>query len=444
MNTANTSHVFYRSRRKVLPTIERAEGVYLYGADGKKYLDGSGGPMVVNIGHGVKEIIDAMVQQARKVCFTYNGMFTTLPEAQLAEKIINLCPDGYQRVYFVSGGSEACEIALKFVVNYHAERGNPKKYRVISRWMSYHGSTMMCLSVGGHVSRRQHYLQSLHNYPHASAVYCYRCPYGKSYPACGIDCAWDLERVIRLEGSSTIGAFLAEPIIGGSATAVVPPPEYYKIVRQICDRYDMLYIADEVVVGFGRTGKNFGFAHWDVKPDIIFSGKGISSGYTPLGVVILREDVSDTLMKGKDYFLGYTYSSNPFSCAIGLSVLNYLEGNDLFAKVNEIGDYMGDKLERFRDHALVGDIRRAGLLIGIEFVSDKEKKTPFPADVKLAERIHDKALENGLVVLPGKGSADGILGDHITLSPPFIISERQVDELIEQLEKTINEVYKEL
>jgi adenosylmethionine-8-amino-7-oxononanoate aminotransferase len=287
------------------------------------------------------------------------------------------------------------------------------------------------------------YLPYLLDVPHIMPAYCYRCPLGKEYPACDIDCAYDLERAIKQEGQGSIAAFIAEPIVGNTLGAVTPPPEYYPIVRRICDQYGILFVADEVITGFGRTGKNFGIDHWNVIPDLIITGKGTGSGYTPLGAVVIHERLYEALLKSNRpaFFLGYTYAGNPLSCAVGLAILRYIEKNGLVERSARMGKYLFERFSRISELPMVGDIRGKGLLLGIELVQDKAKKTPFERSRKIAETLTDKAFQNGLILMSGAGTADGISGDHTVVSPPFVITERQIDELAELLEKSIREVY---
>lgn len=436
-------HVFHRDWRKTLPMIDRGEGVYLYDRDGKKYLDGSGGPAVINIGHGVKEVIEAMMEQARKVCFPYVGHFVSEAQIELSRKVIEFAPSGMARVYFISGGSEATEIALKMARQYHLGRGESSRVKIIGRWQGYHGATIGALSVSGHTSRRNDYQPYLLNFPHIPPVYCYRCPYEKTYPSCGLVCAHELEKAIKQEGKDHIAAFIAEPIVGNSLGAVPPPHEYFPIVREICDRYGILFIADEVITGFGRTGKNFGINHWGVTPDLIITGKGTGSGYTPLGAVIVHQRVYDVFEKSQRpaFFMGYTYSGNPLSCAAGLAVLRYIEKNRLVERSAQMGKYLFERFARMKELPMVGDIRGKGLLLGIELVKDKEKKTPFLRSQKVSETLTSRAFHNGLILMSGTGTADGVSGDHTVVSPPFTVTERQLDELAELLEKSIREVY---
>lgn len=440
----HAGRVFYRDWNKVYPVVERGDGVYLYDRQGKKYIDASGGPFVVNIGHGVPEIIAAMEEQARKVCFPYAGHFSSEVQIELADEIIQFAPPGMSRVYFVSGGSEAIEVALKVVRQYHLERGEPSRTKIIGRWQGYHGATIGALSMGGHTHYRKDYLPYMLNFPHIHAPYCYRCRFGREYPSCGIVCAHELEKAIINEGKESIAAFISEPVTGSTLGAMAPVPEYFPIIREIGDRYGILLIIDEVITGFGRTGKNFGIEHWGVVPDLIVTGKGISSGYTPLGATIVNEKVYEVFTRSKrsTFFLGYTYSGNPLSCAAGLAVLHYIKKNGLVKRVAEVGTFMFQQFESLKKNPIVGDIRGKGLLLGIELVQDA-KKTPFPRSMKVAESIVRKAFERGLILLPGHGLQDGVVGDLLILAPPFTIKEGEIKEIYDILEKLVREAAEE-
>jgi len=357
-----------------------------------------------------------------------------------------MAPKGMAKALFVSAGSLAIECALKLARQYHCERGNESKMKVIARWTSYHGNTFGALSASGRPLWRRYFSPYLQNFPHINPPYCYRCPYGKEYPACGIACAHELEKTIKLEGAENISAFIAEPITGTSAAGVTPPPEYYPIIREICDRHDVLFISDEVITGFGRTGKNFGINHWNVLPDIIVAGKGVAGGYSPLATVIVSTGVHDVFRKGSNrHTQGFTYSGNPLSCAIGCAVLNYLRDNNLVERAGKIGGYVKNKLEELKEIPIVGDVRGKGLLLGIEFVQDKEEKTAFPAEIGLTSRIVAAAFRRRMHVVGGMGGmVDGVLGDHLQITPSFIITEQEVDEAVSILKESILEVMKEL
>jgi len=435
--------VFYRDRKKTYPIIERGEGIYLFDRTGKRYIDASGGPLVVNIGHGVREVVDAMAKQGEKISFPYAGHFATEPQVELAREVIDFAPQGMSRVYFVSGGSEAIEIALKLARQYHLGRGEPSRFKIVSRWQSYHGSTIGCLSMGGHTYYRKDYTPYLTHFPHIPAPYCYRCPMELTYPSCRIACAHALERTIKEEGKETVAGFISEPVTGSSLGALAPPPEYFPIIREICDRYGILLIVDEVITGFGRTGKNFGMDHWETMPDLIVTGKGISSGYAPLGAVIINEKVFEVFRSANrsSFFTGYTYSGHPVACAAGLAVLRYMTQNDLVTRCAKMGGYFFRKAERLKALPLVGDIRGKGLLLGIELVQKKDGKTPFERSERVAESIARRAMGLGLVIVAGHGLEDGVVGDLLMLAPPFIITEGEIDLVLDLLEKVILEVH---
>lgn len=442
---SNNDHVFYRSPRKFYPTAERAEGIYIYDAEGKRYLDGSGGAVVVGIGHGVKEVSEAMTRQASRIAFAHGSQFTTEAAIELAAKLVKFAPDGLTKAYFLSGGSEAIETAVKMARQYQIERGNPSKYKVISRWTSYHGNTLGALALSGHTGRRRYYLPLMQHTPHIAPAYCYRCPFGLMPEQCGLECAFDLEKAILYEGPDSVSAFLAEPIVGATAGALVPRDGYFQKIREICDRYDVLLISDEVMTGMGRTGKNFGMDHWNVVADMIVVGKGLSSGYTPIYSVIVKAAVHDAIKEGSGTFVhGHTYSQNPLSAAVASAVMDYLTKHDLVKKSAQMGQYLLEALQRLYRHAFVGDIRGRGLFAGIEFVKDRKTKATFDPKVKLNARIANRAFEKGLITYPGGGGADGVHGDHLLLAPPLIITEKEIDTMVSILDETFTDVSKEV
>ena len=437
-------HVFYRNARKIYPTADHGEGIYIYDTAGKQYIDGSGGAAVVGIGHGVKEITRAMLRQAEKISFSHSSQFTSPPSIDLAEKLIKLAPQGLNRVYFLSGGSEAVETAVKMSRQYQVERGKPEKFKVISRWTSYHGNTLGALALSGHPGRRKIYMPLLQHTPHIQPAYCYRCPFGLRPEKCALKCAADLEKTILYEGPDSVSAFIAEPIVGATAAALVPPDGYFQKIREICNRYDVLFIADEVMTGMGRTGKNFGVDHWKVVPDLIVAAKGLSSGYTPIAAVIAKEEVHREIQEGSGAFVhGHTYNQNPLSCAIAGAAIDYLLQHNLISKSAQQGEYLLRSLQSLRRHDFVGDIRGKGLFAGIEFVKDRKTKEPFDPKLKVNSLIGNRAFQKGLITYPGGGGADGIRGDHLLLAPPFIITEKQIDQMVAILDQTFAEVAKE-
>ena len=439
--TRDENSIFHRSRKETWPRISHGEGVYLYDMEGKAYIDACAGVHVVSIGHGVKEIARAMSEQAEKVCFAY-GQFISQPQIDLAQKIATLTPEGLSRVFFVSGGSEATESAMKIARKYHVETGNPQKYKVVSRWQSWHGNTIGALSMSGRTSWRQDYVPYLLDFPHIHPPYCYRCAYGKTYPDCRLHCADELERVIKQEGAHCIAAFIAEPILGTSAAGVAPPDDYFPAIREICDRYNILMIVDEVVTGFGRTGVNFGIDHWGVAPDLIATGKGLSSGYTPMAATIAQDRIYDAIYKKSPAFVhGHTYGGNPLSCATALAVQNYIEAHDLIPRCARMGDLMLEQLMPLQDLPIVGDVRGKGLLIGIEFVADKELRTPFDPGKGVTAMVVGQAFERGVLVMPGaSGPIDGVNGDHIAVSPPFTVTEEEIGQIVRVLKESIETV----
>jgi adenosylmethionine-8-amino-7-oxononanoate aminotransferase len=442
VHEARTDNVFYRIlKREFWPIIDRGEGIYLYDIDGNKYIDGCSGSVVVNIGHGVQEIAEAMYQQAKKVCFARPFVFANEHQIALAQRIIELSPKGMLKVFFSSGGAEAVETAIKLARQYHVETGNANKFMVISRWHSYHGNTIGALSTTGRISSREYFAPYLLNFPHIPPSYCYRCSFGKTYPGCGIDCAYALEEEVKHQGPEYVSAFIGDPIPGSMIEAATPPPEYWPIIRSICDKYKILLIDDEVLNGFGRTGRNFGINHWDVIPDIMALGKGLSSGYAPISATVVHEKVYHALRNGSGNFKhGYTMGGNPLSCAAGLANVKYMIRNDLIHQAAKRGDYFFGKASTLKKLEIVGDIRGKGLLIGIEFVKDKELREPFEVEREVNGLVTRTLLKNGLMVMPGTPETKYIQGDGILLAPPFIVTESQLDDIIFILEKSIHEV----
>ena len=447
MSGSEKDSVFYSNLHKSRPIVDKGNGVWLWDSQGRKYLDAAGGSAVVNLGHGVSEIIEDMQQQAQKVSYVHRGHFTSDAAIDLAEKTLEFAPNEMSKVFFIGSGSEATETALKMARKYHLERGNDSKYKVIARWQSYHGNTIGALSMAGRPQQRRNWSPYLLDFPHIPPPYCYRCPYGLSYPDCEIRCAHELENTIKLEGSDTISAFIAEPIIGTTATAVAPPKEYFPIVRRICDKHDVVLIVDEVFTGFGRTGKNFAIDHYGVTPDIMATGKCLTGGYAPLASVVAREKIVDSILEGSGVFShGHAYTANPLCCSAGLSVLRYLERNNLVERSAKMGEVLLDKLAELEEEfQIIGDIRGTGLFAGIEFVKDKENKTPFEKEKRVAERIKQYAFDEGLMLVSApKGNVDGVRGDQIQITPPFIITTEEIQQIVDILGSAIKQVQEEV
>jgi adenosylmethionine-8-amino-7-oxononanoate aminotransferase len=439
------SNLFRRSATQPLPEVVRAEGVWIETADGKRYLDGSAGALVASIGHSVREVVEAQARQAGAVAYVHGTHFTVPAQEEMATRLAKMAPADLDRVYPVSGGSEANESAIKFARQVHLERGEPERHLTIGRQTSYHGNTLGALAVSGHATRRRPYLPLLRDQPHIPPAYCYRCPFGLAYPSCGMRCAEELESEIKRTGAQYISAFIAEPVVGAAGGALVPPPEYFGIIRQICDRYGVLFIADEVMTGIGRTGKNFAIDHWGVVPDIITTGKGVGGGYAPLGAMIVREPHFQTIAQGTGSFVhGFTYGGHPPSVAAGAAVLAYVQEHDLVARSAGLGERLAERLEPLRERRIVGDLRGLGLMRGVEFVRDRTTKEPFERGLRVAERIGEAAFERGLIVYPGFGNADGVNGDQVLIGPPLVVSEGEIDLLATRLIEAVDTVTTEL
>jgi len=433
--------IFPRHFLKKYPHAARAEGCFVYTDDGKRYLDASGGAAVVTVGHGVEEIGRAMAEQASRVAYVHSSQFHVEIAEKLARRILGLAPKRMRRagrVYFTSGGSEATETALKLARQYWLERGETKRFRVLSRLQSYHGSTLGALSVSGNVRRREPFAPMLVGWGQIPPCYCYRCPYGLRYPECNVECADELDRMLERDGSEDVAAFIFEPVVGATLGAVAPPDGYVQRIAEICRQHRILLIADEVMTGMGRTGKPFAVEHWDATPDMILVGKGIASGYAPLGAVIVSGHVAETISCGSGtFFHGFTYNSHPVATAAGNAVLDYIERENLFARVDVAGSEVRAALEPLKKFSVVGDVRGMGLLWGIEFVQDKKTREPFPPEARIASRIQEDALEAGIMTYPIQGCVDGTRGDHILLAPPFTITSAMIQMLAAGLEKAI-------
>ncbi|MFJ7830241.1 aspartate aminotransferase family protein [Peribacillus sp. NPDC097284] len=423
------------------PTISHGKGVYLYDKEGKDYLDASSGAVTSNIGHGVQEIADAMVQQASQVSFVYRSQFTSEAAEKLARKIADLTNGKLPYSFFVNSGSEATETALKIAIQHWQEKGKPRKQKIISRWMSYHGITIGALSMSGHPIRRERFTALLESYPSVAPPYCYRCPYQLDHRTCGMVCALELESSIRRIGADNIAAFICEPVIGAAGGAIVPPNGYFQKLKKICEEHDILFIADEVMTGFGRTGKMLASEHWGVEPDIITFGKGISGGYTPIAAAAMTEKVLEPIMNGSRSIMGgHTLSANPLSCAIALAVLEYMEDNDLVEHSAKRGKELFNGLKKLaKKYSFIGDLRGRGLLIGMEFVQDKETKEPFPKTLDVTAEIIKAGMNNGIILYPASAGLDGINGAAIIISPPLIITKEESAELLRRLDSTLGE-----
>ena len=367
------SHVFSRGADQLYEMI-KGEGIYLWDREGRRYIDGSSGPICVNIGHGVQEVADAVKRQMDEVSYVHSSHFITRSVKECADRLAAFAPEGLGHVFFCSGGSEATEAAAKMARQYFLLANEPKRYKVVARWQSYHGNTLGSLSMSGNIARRRRYVPMLIDFPHIPPAYCYRCPFGKTRDTCDLDCARALDTEIKAQGPEHVSAFIAEPVVGATLGTVPAPEGYFQLIREICDTHGVLFISDEVMTGLGRTGKKWGLDHWGVKPDIIATAKGLAGGYLPLGATIASDRVYEAF--GEPFAHGHTYGSHPVVCAAGAAVLEYTVKHRLVERSAENGKYMHRKLADLYDHPSVGNIRGMGVFAGIEFVKDKETRSP--------------------------------------------------------------------
>lgn len=422
-------HVFYRKLNHGRPKIAHGQGIYLYDESGKRYLDGSGGPIVVNVGHGRAEIVQAIAAQAQAAAYVHAIMFTSEPLEQYAAELAPLVPIPDPRFYLLASGSEVIEGALKLARQIQMARGENDRHLIISRHQSYHGMTLGALAVSGRPGLRAPYLPMFQDMPHIQPPYPYR------NPATGEEAATRLEEAILAAGPDNVAAFLAEPFSGASLGAVVPPDDYWPCIAAICRQYGVLLIADEVLVGFGRTGRWWGVNHWDIQPDILVTSKGTAGGYFPLGFIAAKgDDVEQIRQTLGDFNHGGTFSHHAVGAAAALATLHIIKEEKLVENSAAMGQLLGAKLQRaLGDHPHVGDIRGRGLFWAIEFVQDRASKAPFPKERNLAWRIWERAFDLGLIVYYSQGCADGVNGDLIMAGPPLIINEAQLDELVAML-----------
>src|SRR6184192_2815768 len=424
-----SSGLFPRNFKKTFPIATRGEGCWIIADDGRRFLDASGQAAVVTIGHGVPEIGRAMAGQSSQIAFAHTSQFHTTAAETLASRLLAMAPPNFRnggRVYFTSGGSEATETAIKLARQFHLECGQKDRYRVLSRRQSYHGSTLGAMTVSGNVARRAPYEPLISEWGHIAPCFCYHCPFDKTFPQCELACADDLQAHLGGQARDQAAAFIFEPVVGATLDSAVPPEGYAARITEICRKNGILLIADEIMTGMGRTGKPFAVQHWGVEPDIILIGKGVASGYAPLGAVLASARVVDAIGGGSGAFMhGFTYQAHPICTAAGNAVLDYLEAHKLFERVNTAGKNLSEALSRLEKHPHVGDIRGMGLLVGVEFVKDKATREPFAKSENIAEKIRQAAMAEGVLTYPTQGCVDGHRCDHILLAPPFTISDEE-------------------
>ncbi|MFH0740198.1 MAG: aminotransferase class III-fold pyridoxal phosphate-dependent enzyme [bacterium] len=444
-NNINKSSVFHRRLNYQYPVITHGKGIYLFDEKGKKYIDAVGGALVANLGHGLSEIAKEIGKLAQRFSYIHGSQFTTQEMEDYAKELCAVVPQELRKVFFVSGGSEAVESAIKLARQYHYDTGNKEKYLIIARKPAYHGSTILPLSLASRESHRKPYIPLLSKFPIIPAPFCYHCPFGKAYSQCNLECAWQLEKTIKKIGPEKISAFIAEPIIGASAGAVVPPKEYFPIIRQICNKYNILLILDEVMTGFGRTGKWFAFSHWNFLPDIFVTSKGIAAGLVPFAAVFCQKKIVETIKSGSGNFVhGFTFENNPLTTGTARAVLKYVKERNLVAQSAKMGKYLLSRLMTFSDIPIVGDIRGLGLMTAVEFVENKKTKKPFPRKAQIAEKITQTALNKGLNLYFAIGFIDNTdgadSGDAVMVAPPFIVTKKEIDKIVDIFKESILEV----
>jgi adenosylmethionine-8-amino-7-oxononanoate aminotransferase len=445
MSHQTTTSVFHRNITRSYPVAAAGDGAVVIDSQGRRLLDGAGGVFVAILGHSPTEVAEAIASQARTLNFAYTGDFATEGEERLAEQLTAIAPPGFVKVWLTTSGSTANEAAMKLARQYHMLKGACEKTKIISRWHSYHGSTIGALSMTGTPARRRPYEPYLLNFPHVSPPYCYRCPIGLDPQTCETACADEIERAIRLTGEQYVSAVILEPIAGGPLGALPTPPDYLQRARQICDHYNVLLICDEVVSGMGRTGTWFGVEQSGVVPDIMTLGKGLGGGFVPMGAVLVHERVYDVFEEsGTSFVHGESFTGHVLLGVAGRAVIDFITDHQLLARVGDLGKHLAGRLGPLTKDPLVGDVRGRGLLYGIELVRDKQTKEPFSRELQVGERVVQAASRRDVLLLSGNGAADGLNGDTIVVAPPYVITEQQVDQIVDTLADSLTEVATEL
>ena len=438
-----TSHIFPRHTKSSLPIAVKGEGSYIFDDSGKSYLDASGGAAVSCLGHAHPTVIKALHRQLDELTYAHTSFFTSEKAEKLADRLCLEAPKGIDRVYLVSGGSEAIEAALKLARQYYVEKGEPNRKAIIARQQSYHGNTLGALAAGGNKWRRDQFAPLLIDTHHIAPCFAYR---GKNESEDDFDygqrVANELEHKLLELGPETVMAFIAEPVVGATAGAVTAVDGYFRRIREICDKYGVLLILDEVMCGMGRTGYLYACEHDETRPDIICIAKGLGAGYQPIGAMLCSSAIYTVIENGSGFFQhGHTYLGHPMAAAAANAVLDVLIDQNLLSDVRPKGDALENLLHsKFNQHPHIGDIRGRGLFRAIELVDDRDTKSPFDPELKIAAKIKKSAQNNGLLCYPMSGTIDGKLGDHVLLAPPFVISNNELDELVHKLSVTIDQV----
>lgn len=435
------TRILHRQIHAKLPTARGGKGVHLFDTDGRSYIDASGGAAVSCLGHGHPDVTAALHAQADRLAYAHTSFFTNEPAEALADRLIASAPRGISHAYFVSGGSEAIEAALKMARQYFVETGQPGRRNIIARRQSYHGNTLGALATGGNEMRRTQFRPLLIETHHIDPCFAYRFREpGETDEGYAARAAQTLEDKVRELGPETVMAFVAEPVVGATAGAVPSVADYFQRIRAICDRYGILLILDEVMCGMGRTGTLHASAQDGIAPDLMTIAKGLGGGYQPIGAVLLSQRIFDAFANGSGQFQhGHTYICHPMACAAALAVQEVIARDDLLANVRTMGAHLARRLgERFGNHPYVGDIRGRGLFMGVELVEDRSTKAPFEPQLKLHARVKREAMARGLLVYPGGGTIDGVRGDHVLIAPPFIIDAATIDTVVERLGEAID------
>lgn len=441
------SHVFHRSLTQSYPTAVKGDGPYLIDSEGRRYLDASGGAAVSCLGHSDPQVIEAIRRQVGQLAYAHTSFFTTEVMEELADFLIAKAPEGLESVYFVSGGSEAIEAALKLARQYFIEIGQPQRKHLIARRQSYHGNTLGALATGGNEWRRRQFEPLLIGVSHVSPCYAYREQHaGETPEAMGVRLAAELEAEILHLGTENVMAFVAEPVVGATLGAVTAVPGYFKRIREVCDRHGVLLILDEVMCGMGRTGTLFAAEQEGISADLITVAKGLGAGYQPIGATLVSKKIRDAIANGSGFFQhGHTYIGHATACAAALAVQKTIESRGLLARVETLGAGLQARLiDALGTHRHVGDIRGRGLFQGIELVADRDTKAPFDPSLKMHARLKKAAMAEGLMCYPMGGTVDGQYGDHILLAPPFILDETHLDEIADKLLSALNSTLKTL
>jgi len=443
LENLNRELLFYQTGKK-LPFIKKAEGIYMWDHTGKEYIDACSGAVISNIGHGNPKVAKVIAEQAGATFFAYRIHFENEPGVRLAMDLVEYSAPHLNRVYYVSGGSEAVESAMKLCRQYFYDTGEGSRHVFISRTPSYHGSTLGSLALTSYAPLEIPFRPLMKAYPKIPAPYCYRCVYHKEYPQCNLECAHALEKTILEQGPKNVAAFVAEPVGGASTGALVPPEGYFSIIQETCRKYGIFLILDEVMTGFGRTGKLFAYEHWNIEADIVALSKGMGSGYYPLGAIMARKSIVDEVVGNGGFAHGHTYAGNPMACAVGLEVFRIIREEHLPENAAAMGKLLKTGLKELEERCgIIGQVRGKGLLLALELVKDRDTREPFPAERNLNMLLTNEAYDEGLIIYPRR-SINGLSGDHVLVAPPLILKEDQVAQILDRLDRALKRTMNKL